>query len=196
MRRVHQDRDLVVQAQAFEDSRSGVALHPQAVGFGEPDLLEESPHPRNALRAGCEGAITDNADLAGLDAALRRKRERDVEAVGAAETPPRDQAIPSIPPRRRQGRRSRARRAPPDRHPVEIGANHLISAAARTSASGEGRAWHFDGLVVREIADERPRESCLAGAEIARQRDQIAGFERDATSAMKRTVACSLANAT
>ena len=43
---------------------------------------------------------------------------------------------------------------------------------------GEGRARHLDRLVAGEIADQRARESRFAGAEIARQRHEIAGFER------------------
>ena len=42
----------------------------------------------------------------------------------------------------------------------------------------EGRAWHFDRGIAGEIANERAGERCLARAEIARERNQIAGLER------------------
>src|SRR5436305_12444482 len=42
----------------------------------------------------------------------------------------------------------------------------------------ESRAGHLDGLVAGEMADERAGESSFAGAEVAGQGDEIAGFER------------------
>src|SRR4029077_20738886 len=41
----------------------------------------------------------------------------------------------------------------------------------------EGRARHIECLVAREVPDQRARERGLAGAEIARERDEIAGFQ-------------------
>ena len=62
--------------------------------------------------------------------------------------------------------------------PVEIGVNQREARQLIGLNESEGRARHFDRVVAGEIADQRAREGRLAGAEIARQRDQIAGFER------------------
>jgi hypothetical protein len=42
----------------------------------------------------------------------------------------------------------------------------------------EGRARHLDGGVAGEIVDERAGEGGLAGAEVARERDHVAGRQR------------------
>ena len=60
----------------------------------------------------------------------------------------------------------------------------------------EGRARHLDRLVVGEIADQRAGERGLAGAEIARQRDQVAGLERGGDVDRQPLVACSSGSAT
>ena len=42
----------------------------------------------------------------------------------------------------------------------------------------EGRARHLGGFVLGEVTDQGAREGGLAGAEIARQRDHVAGPQR------------------
>ena len=41
----------------------------------------------------------------------------------------------------------------------------------------EGRAWHIEPLVAGEMADQCARKCGLAGPEIARERDEVAGFQ-------------------
>ena len=41
----------------------------------------------------------------------------------------------------------------------------------------EGRARHLDRRIARQIADKRPREHRLAGAEVARERDEVARLQ-------------------
>src|ERR1700720_3085731 len=42
----------------------------------------------------------------------------------------------------------------------------------------KSRTRHLDRLVAAELANERARKRRLSGAEVARQRDEVAGFER------------------
>ena len=42
----------------------------------------------------------------------------------------------------------------------------------------EGRAWHFERRVARQVANDRTGERCLARAEVARQGHKIAGLRR------------------
>ena len=81
--------------------------------------------------------------------------------------------------------------------PVEIGVHQREARQLIGLHQGEGRARHFDRLVAGEMADQGAGESGLAGAEIAGQRDQVAGLERwTAMSTISRRVASSSASAT
>ena len=70
---VHQDGGAVVEREALEDARRGVALHAPALRLAEAGLVEEGAHLRNALHARREGAIADDAGIAHLGAELRRR---------------------------------------------------------------------------------------------------------------------------
>ena len=66
----------------------------------------------------------------------------------------------------------------PGRNPIEVGMNQREARQFIVLHKRESRAWHLDGLVAGEVADQRAREGGFAGAKIARQRHQIAGLER------------------
>ena len=177
-RRVHQDRVLVAEREPLVGSRRGVALDARADGFAVAALGNELAHRRHAIDARRECAVAGDAGVAEFQLELGRERERDVEPV----------------------RRQKPRRAvrPFDQHDgvfrqvveaefgqlggarqaVEVGMHHRKLRQIVGLHQREGRARHLDGLVAREIADQRAREHGLAGAEVARERDEVAGLQR------------------
>ena len=62
-------------------------------------------------------------------------------------------------------------------HAIEVGVDHVEPVEFVGLQQRVGRARHFERGVAGEGADERPRQGRLAGAEIAGQRDEIAGLE-------------------
>ena len=60
---------------------------------------------------------------------------------------------------------------------IEVGMHHRAARQVVDLHQGEGRARHFERIVAGEVADQRARERGLAGAEVARQRDHVAGRE-------------------
>jgi hypothetical protein len=63
------------------------------------------------------------------------------------------------------------------RQPIEIGVHNREARQGIGLRQCKGRAWHLHRVVAGEIADQCASKSGLACAQIARQRDQIAGFE-------------------
>ena len=70
---------------------------------------------------------------------------------------------------------SAARSPAPTR--IQVGMHHGEARQRIGLHQREGRARHVERLVVRKMPDQRARERGLAGAEVARQRDEIARLE-------------------
>ena len=121
--------------------------------------------------------MRDQFRVALVGAEMRRERERDVEPVGRQTRPRRGPAIPAAPRplgwlvEAELGKLARVR------HAIEVGMHHREARQLVGLHQREGRARHLDRGIVGEMADQRARERGLAGAEIARQRDEIAGLE-------------------
>ena len=178
-RRVHQDCRLAVERRAARRfaSRRRLACA-GACASPKPASSRKARICRDALDARSKRAVADEAGIADLGAELRRQREGDVEAVGRQESGgavgPFHQhhgAVGQIV-EAEFGELGRARQ------PVEIGMNEREARQLVALHQSEGRARHLDRVVAREVADQRARESGLAGAEVARQRHEIAGLER------------------
>ena len=111
-RRVHQDHGFVVEREALENARRGVALHALAPRRADAGFVEEGAHQRDALGARRKGAVADIADIAGFGAELRRQRKGDVETVGRQQAGGAVGPFQAAPRRRPVNRRSRARPIP------------------------------------------------------------------------------------
>ena len=169
---------LVAEREPLVGPRRGVALDARAERVAVAALGDELAHPRDAVDARRERAVAGDAGVAELELELGRERERDVEPVGRQEAGgavrPFDQHDGVL----RQvveaelGEFGRARQA------VEVGMHHRKLRQVVGLHQREGRARHLDRRIVREVADERAREHGLAGAEVARERDQVARLQR------------------
>ena len=177
-RRVHQDHVLVAHREPVVAARRGVALHARAQRLAIAALGDELAHRRDPLHARRERAVAGHARMAELGLELGRERERDVEPVR------RQEAVGAVGPFQQHDRAlgqvveaelGELRRA---REPVEVGVDHGKSRQVVDLHQGEGRAWHFERPVACKMADHGARERGLAGAEIARERDQVARLER------------------
>src|SRR5262245_23179580 len=116
--------------------------------------------------------------MAEFELELGRKRERNVEPIG------RQKAIRAVRPFEQHHRAlgqvveaelGELRRS---RQAVEVGMDQWKLWQLVDLHQREGRARHLDRRVAGEIADERAHERGLAGPEIARERDEVAGFQR------------------
>ena len=177
-RRIHQDRGSPVQGEPLVGARGGIALHALALRIRKAGLFEKAAQRREAFDARCEAAIAGHARVAHLEALLRHQGERDVEAIGRQES---RRAVGPFEQHHgvfRQIVETELRKLARSRQPVEIGMDQRKARQIVILHQREGRARNGDDGVFREIADQRARERRLAGAEIARQRDEIAGLER------------------
>ena len=177
-RRVHQDGAPVAEDQAVVAAGRGVARHAHARRFAQARLGDELAHRRDAIDPRRECAVAGDAGMAELRLELRRQRQRHVDAVG------RQEAGGAVGPLHhhdgvfRQIVEAELGQLRRSRHAVEVGMHHREARQLVDLHQREGRARHLDRLVVSEIADHRARECGLAGAEIAGQRQHVAGFER------------------
>src|SRR6266487_6294834 len=175
--RVHQNGRAAVLDQTFVDAGRGVALEELAFGIREPRLLEEAPdgeEPFGALRKRAEGG---DARLAIARAPRRDEMKGDVEPIG------RQQSVRAIGPfEQGGGALDRFFEAELDElarlgNPIEIGVDQRKARQRVALDERERRARHFEPLVLGESANQRARERGLAGAEIAGERNEIAGGE-------------------
>ena len=129
-----------------------------------------------SARAG-KAAVTDIAGIAHFGAERRCERECDVEPVG------RQKSGGAIGPfhqhHRAIGKIVEAEFGKLGRagEPIEIGMDDRETRQLIGLYQREGRTRHVDRLVAGEVADQRAREGRFAGAEIARERDEVARFE-------------------
>ena len=146
--------------------------------MGVAAAFEEAADRRQAVGARRERAVAGDADVAMLGPELGRQRERDVEPVR------RQEAGGAVRPlHHHHGAFGQvveaellqlARRV----EPVKVGMHHRKARQLVDLHQREGRARHLNVRVAGEMADHGAGERGLAGAEIARQRDQVAGLQR------------------
>ena len=176
-RRIHQDRRAVVADQPRIGARRGVAGHALARRIQEAGIAEKLSQrlqPRHLRRR-----LAVAGDFGGARGGSERRAmaEGDVDAIfgqriGRA-LRPFDQRQRAL----RQRRQSDFLQLARIIDAIEIGVDkrkrQIVALRQR-----EGRARHFERVVVGEIADHGARRRGLAGAEIARQRDDVAGADQ------------------
>ena len=177
-RRIHQNGALAVEGEPLVGASRSVALHVPARGAGEAAAVEKTADGGDVLGAGGQRAVAGDARLAEGFPVLRRQREGDVEPVGGEKSGgavgpfQEDHATLGDIREAEFGELGRPRQ------PVEIGMHHGKTRQLVGLHQRERRARHFDGFIAGEMADERAGKGGLAGAEIAGQRDQVAGFDQ------------------
>jgi hypothetical protein len=176
--RVHQDGALIAEPQPFVRAGRCVALDALALGFGVSAAFQKAADRGQPVGAQGECPVTGDADVAMVGPKLRRERERDVEPVRRQEA---GRAIRPF--HHRHGAFGQvveaellqfARRV----EPVEVGMHHREARQFVDLHQREGRARHLYHGIAGEMADHGTGEGGLAGAEVARQRDQVAGLQR------------------
>jgi len=124
-----------------------------------------------------ERAVPGDLGIARVDPEVRRQRERDVEPVG------RQYVLGAVGPFQQHhgilGRLVDTKLGQFARmgHPIEVGMHHGEARQRVGLHQREGRARHVERVVARQMPDQRARERGLTRAEVARERDEVAGLE-------------------
>ena len=140
--------------------------------------------PREARR-NAAGA----AEAGGARALARREREGDVEPVRVQRRTGPLRPFDEHDPRLRGLLEAELAELLGVVHAIEIGVHDGTAGRVVGLDQREGRAWDLERLVAGERPDDRARERRLAGAELARQRDDVAGLQlagEEAREAMRR----------
>ena len=177
-RRIHQDVAFAVMRQPLIGACRSVALDAVARRQAEAAVVEKAADRGDALGARGEGAVAGDLRIAVGLAARRRQSKRDVEPVG------RQHRTGAVGPfQQHHGGFRRVLEAKLVQlgwigQPVQIGMHHWKARQVITLRQREGRARHFNRFVAGDVADEGAGKGGLAGAEIARQRDQVARLDQ------------------
>ena len=178
-RRIHQNRVLLVEREPLVNTRRSVADHAAPSRTAETGILEKAAQLRNPCRPCGKRAVAGDAGVARLRTELWGKRKRYVEAIGWQKSGGAIRPFHEHDSARRQIIEAEFAEFGRARKPVEIRVHQDEARQLVGLHQREGRTWHFDGLIAGEVADQRARERGLAGAQIAGQRHQIAGLERE-----------------
>ena len=139
--------------------------------------IEESTHCSDSFDTGSEAAEAGDAGIACVGALRWRQGKCDVKPIG------RQKRTGAVRPFNQQhcafcrileadfGKFGRAGQ------PVEIGVDERETRQHIGLRERKGRAWHLDAFIAGKETDESSGKSRLAGAEIAGQRNYVAGLD-------------------
>ena len=174
---IHQHELAPLMRNAFVGARRGVALQMRACRVRQAFVGKELADRHHPLEPWHERAVRDQLGAALVAAEMRRERERDIEPVS------RERIRGAVRPFEQHHRGVRrlvdaelgklARMG----DAIEIGVHHGEPRQHVGLHQGEGRTRHLQRGIFGEMADQRARERGLAGAEVARERDQVARLQ-------------------
>ena len=175
--RVHQDVTRAVAHQPLVGARRRVALDAFAAGSCEAAQGQEAADDVDALGARRKSTMAGDLDMTVAAAFLRHQREGDIETIRGQLT------FGAVGPfQQRDGRVAQFLQAKLGQfvrpgESIEIGVDQREARQLVSLHQCEGGTRHLDGRIAGEVADERTGKGRLAGAEIAREGNEVARLD-------------------
>ncbi len=177
-RRIHQDDAAVVADEPRIGTRRGIARHVLPSGVGIIGFSEKLPQLPQSDHLRGRAAVAGDFSRAGRGSQRRTVAESDIDAIGRQRTGgalrPFDQRQGCF----RQRRQADLLEFGGIVDAIKVGVNQRERRQVVGLRKREGRARNLQRLVAGEIADHGAGRRGLAGAEVAGQRDDVAGADQ------------------